>query len=68
MNDLEKRLPSGYETVRETVVDSEFDCKERDTGFYADVENDCQASFTKKKYFKKLISNIIFILDFPSMF
>jgi hypothetical protein len=42
MNDLEKRLPSGYETVRDNVVDSEFDCKERETGFYADTENECQ--------------------------
>lgn len=44
MNDLEKRLPSGYETVRNNVIDSNFSCKERDTGFYADVENDCQVS------------------------
>lgn len=44
LNNLEKRLPSGYGSVMTKVVDSDFSCKERDTGFYADVDNDCQVS------------------------
>lgn len=47
MNDLEKRLPSGYESVMTKVVDSKFSCKERGTGFFADVDNDCQVRAVK---------------------
>lgn len=47
MNDLEKRLPSGYESVMTKVVDSNFSCKERGTGFFADVDNDCQVRAVK---------------------
>jgi hypothetical protein len=42
LNDLEKRLPSDYQSIREKISDSKFDCKDHEPGYYADIENDCQ--------------------------
>lgn len=37
-----QRLPADSESIRPNIIDSQFNCEERDPGFYADIENDCQ--------------------------
>jgi hypothetical protein len=36
------RLPADSESIRNNIVDSEFDCEDTEPGYYADMENDCQ--------------------------
>lgn len=47
-NDLEKRLPSDYQSIRQKIADSKFACKDYDPGYYADIENDCQVNWFSK--------------------
>lgn len=37
-----QRLPADSESIRNNIVDSEFDCEDTDPGYYADIDNDCQ--------------------------
>ncbi|KAL7049432.1 hypothetical protein ACKWTF_003695 [Chironomus riparius] len=37
-----QRLPADSESIRDNIVDSEFDCEDTEPGYYADMENDCQ--------------------------
>ncbi|KAG5678668.1 hypothetical protein PVAND_008321 [Polypedilum vanderplanki] len=41
-NPTVQRLPADSETIRNNIIDSQFSCDEREPGFYADIENDCQ--------------------------
>lgn len=41
-------LPADAESIRPNIVDSEFKCDERDPGYYADTENECQVIKVKK--------------------
>ena len=36
------RLPSDSESIRSNIIDSEFTCNDRQPGYYADIDNDCQ--------------------------
>lgn len=45
MNAIVQRLPSDSESIRENIIDSQFSCKERSPGYYADIENECQVKF-----------------------
>lgn len=44
-NQLEARLPSDYHSIRSNIIDTEFNCKDHEPGYYADVENECQVQF-----------------------
>ena len=41
-NAIRMRLPSDSESIRSNIVDSEFSCVDRQPGYYADIDNDCQ--------------------------
>lgn len=41
-NAIRMRLPSDSESIRSNIVDSEFSCDDRQPGYYADIDNDCQ--------------------------
>jgi hypothetical protein len=41
-NPTVQRLPADSETIRHNIIDSQFNCEEREPGFYADIDNDCQ--------------------------
>lgn len=41
-NAIRMRLPSDSESIRSNIVDSEFTCDDRQPGYYADIDNDCQ--------------------------
>lgn len=41
-NPTVQRLPADSESIRDNIVDSEFDCEDTDPGYYADIDNDCQ--------------------------
>lgn len=43
-NDLEARLPADYQSIRSNIVDTKFSCEDKEPGYYADVDNDCQVS------------------------
>jgi hypothetical protein len=38
-------LPADAESIRTNIIDSQFSCDEKDPGYYADVENECQVRF-----------------------
>jgi hypothetical protein len=35
-------LPADSESIRPNIIDSQFTCDEKEPGYYADVENECQ--------------------------
>lgn len=41
-NAIRMRLPSDSESIRSNIVDSDFTCDDRQPGYYADIDNDCQ--------------------------
>ena len=41
-NPTVQRLPADSETIRQNIIDSDFNCDDKEPGFYADVENECQ--------------------------
>jgi hypothetical protein len=41
-NAVVQRLPADSNLIRPNIIDSQFNCEEREPGFYADVENECQ--------------------------
>lgn len=51
-----QRLPADSQTIRKNIIDSEFNCDDREPGFYADVENECQV------WCEHWVFNIIFQL------
>jgi hypothetical protein len=46
-NPTVQRLPADSETIRHNIVDSGFNCDEREPGFYADIDNECQVRIIK---------------------
>lgn len=49
-NDLEARLPADYQSIRSNIIDTKFSCEDKEPGYYADIDNDCQVG-------KKLIGS-----------
>ncbi|CRK96053.1 CLUMA_CG009490, isoform A [Clunio marinus] len=41
-NELEARLPSDSQSIRSEIIDTKFSCTDREPGYYADVDNECQ--------------------------
>lgn len=37
-------LPADSESIRPNIIDSQFKCDEKEPGYYADVENECQVN------------------------
>lgn len=37
-------LPADSESIRPNIFDSQFRCDEKEPGYYADVENECQVN------------------------
>lgn len=46
-------LPADSESIRPNILDSQFRCDEREPGYYADVENECQVFNWKFDYIRK---------------
>lgn len=57
-------LPADAESIRTNIIDSQFSCDEKDPGYYADVENECQVSlFLSKNVHHSLIFPLRFSID-----
>lgn len=56
LNPTIQRLPADSKSIRKNIIDTQFNCDEREPGFYADIDNDCQVRENslmqkKKKHF-----------------